>query len=158
MACRQGGRATEPRLSPEALALLHGYAWPGNVRELRNVIERAVLLAPGDRILPEHLPAEKLAPASLRRPSARISHVAPADRAAGAATSTSPRWWTTPSKARILRVLQRVRLQPDPRRRGAGHVAAHARLAARRRTAGPGHADRGHDSTRAWAAPRFWGG
>jgi len=34
------------------------YDWPGNVRELRNVIERGVLLASGDQILPGHLPAE----------------------------------------------------------------------------------------------------
>jgi NtrC-family two-component system response regulator AlgB len=35
------------------------YTWPGNLRELRNVIERAVILAPGDKIeladLPEDL-------------------------------------------------------------------------------------------------------
>lgn len=32
------------------------YPWPGNVRELRNIIERAVLIADRDTILPEHLP------------------------------------------------------------------------------------------------------
>ncbi len=44
------------QLSPEAAATLSGYRWPGNVRELRNAIERAVVLASGDTILPEHLP------------------------------------------------------------------------------------------------------
>jgi two-component system, NtrC family, nitrogen regulation response regulator NtrX len=34
--------------SPDALAELERYPWPGNVRELRNVIERVLLLAPGD--------------------------------------------------------------------------------------------------------------
>jgi two-component system, NtrC family, nitrogen regulation response regulator GlnG len=38
-----GGRASLP---PETLALLMEYDWPGNVRELRNVIERALSLAP----------------------------------------------------------------------------------------------------------------
>ena len=33
-----------------AITDLIAYAWPGNVRELRNVIERAVMLAKGDRI------------------------------------------------------------------------------------------------------------
>jgi two-component system response regulator AtoC len=33
-----------------AYALLQAYGWPGNVRELRNVIERAMLLADGDRL------------------------------------------------------------------------------------------------------------
>lgn len=33
-----------------ALAAMQRYSWPGNLRELRNVIERAVILAPGDKI------------------------------------------------------------------------------------------------------------
>lgn len=36
--------------APEAENKLSAYAWPGNVRELRNVIERAALLCPGDRV------------------------------------------------------------------------------------------------------------
>jgi DNA-binding NtrC family response regulator len=42
-------------LSPEALAMLVEHAWPGNVRELQNAVERAVILADGDRLLPRHL-------------------------------------------------------------------------------------------------------
>ncbi|MDA8431609.1 MAG: sigma-54 dependent transcriptional regulator [Nitrospiraceae bacterium] len=38
------------------LRLLAGYAWPGNVRELQNIVERAVLIADGETLLPEHLP------------------------------------------------------------------------------------------------------
>jgi len=34
--------------SRDAMDALERYAWPGNVRELRNVIERVLLLAPGD--------------------------------------------------------------------------------------------------------------
>jgi DNA-binding NtrC family response regulator len=41
--------------SDEAMAELTAYDWPGNVRELSNVIERAVVLAEADLILPEHL-------------------------------------------------------------------------------------------------------
>jgi DNA-binding NtrC family response regulator len=37
-------------ISSNAAALLQGYGWPGNVRELRNVVERAMLLAEGDRL------------------------------------------------------------------------------------------------------------
>ena len=47
-------------LSPEVLTVLTEHAWPGNVRELQNAIERAVILADGDRLLPRHL---SLAPA-----------------------------------------------------------------------------------------------
>jgi DNA-binding NtrC family response regulator len=36
------------KLSPDAITELERYAWPGNVRELRNVVERVLLLAPGD--------------------------------------------------------------------------------------------------------------
>ena len=43
-----------PGLSSEALKMLTNYDWPGNVRELENVIERALLLCPGDTIMKEH--------------------------------------------------------------------------------------------------------
>ena len=43
-------------VSETTLALLIDYAWPGNVRELENVIERAVTLSRGDKILPDDLP------------------------------------------------------------------------------------------------------
>ena len=44
-----------PRLGEEARKALGAHPWPGNVRELRNVVERAVVLCPGDVLLPEHL-------------------------------------------------------------------------------------------------------
>jgi transcriptional regulator with PAS, ATPase and Fis domain len=43
-------------LHPETIAILLGYGWPGNVRELRNVIERGVLLEPGELLTPASLP------------------------------------------------------------------------------------------------------
>ncbi len=42
--------------SPAAMRTLMEYPWPGNVRELENVIERAMVLADGRLIGPEHLP------------------------------------------------------------------------------------------------------
>jgi two-component system response regulator AtoC len=42
-------------IAPAAMRLLADYAWPGNVRELENVIERALVLAQGSTIEPEHL-------------------------------------------------------------------------------------------------------
>jgi DNA-binding NtrC family response regulator len=44
-------------LDPDAMHRLERHTWPGNVRELRNAIERAVILARGEFIQPEHLPA-----------------------------------------------------------------------------------------------------
>jgi len=43
-------------VSPEAMELMIKYEWRGNIRELENAIERAMVLADGDKILPEHLP------------------------------------------------------------------------------------------------------
>jgi transcriptional regulator with PAS, ATPase and Fis domain len=43
-------------VDPAAMRVLEQYGWPGNVRELRNVIERAVILAPGEFVEVKHLP------------------------------------------------------------------------------------------------------
>ena len=45
-------------ISEEAAAAIRAYAWPGNLRELRNAIERAVIMAKGNKINLEDLPAE----------------------------------------------------------------------------------------------------
>ena len=39
--------------SDDAMTLLQHHSYPGNVRELENLIERAVMLTSGDRIMPE---------------------------------------------------------------------------------------------------------
>jgi DNA-binding NtrC family response regulator len=44
-------------VTPEAMRYLMDRPWPGNVRELENAVERAVALAEGDTIRPEHLPS-----------------------------------------------------------------------------------------------------
>jgi DNA-binding NtrC family response regulator len=44
-------------ISKSALQVCLQYPWPGNIRELENVIERAVILSPGEFIVPESLPA-----------------------------------------------------------------------------------------------------
>ena len=51
-------------VEPAALDALKRYSWPGNIRELRNVVERAVILAPGEQIGVDQLP-----PDLLRNPS-----------------------------------------------------------------------------------------
>ncbi len=42
-------------LTAASLRKLEVYAWPGNVRELLNVLQRAVVLAPGPNIEPDHI-------------------------------------------------------------------------------------------------------
>jgi NtrC-family two-component system response regulator AlgB len=44
--------------TPEAVACLRAYGWPGNLRELRNSIERAVIMARHDKIIPADFPTE----------------------------------------------------------------------------------------------------
>lgn len=58
------GRA-DLSLSPAALAELAAYDWPGNIRELGNVVQRAMILAPGRVIEPEHLMLPKQRPGAM---------------------------------------------------------------------------------------------
>jgi two-component system, NtrC family, response regulator HydG len=45
-------------VSGRAMAVLCRYPFPGNVRELENAIEHAFVMCEGDRIEPQHLPAQ----------------------------------------------------------------------------------------------------
>jgi len=45
-------------LSQEVWDIFYAYDWPGNLRELRNIIKRAVLLSPGNKIEKDALPLE----------------------------------------------------------------------------------------------------
>ena len=52
---RAAGGGREPHLPDETLEVLVAHDWPGNVRELENALGRAVVLATGGVIRPEHL-------------------------------------------------------------------------------------------------------
>lgn len=47
--------ASPPRIDDALAERLRAENWPGNVRELRNALERAMILADGDVLRPEHL-------------------------------------------------------------------------------------------------------
>jgi len=53
-------RMSAPTISEEAMAALQAHDWPGNVRQLRNIIERTLILAPGDRAA--HIDVDLLPP------------------------------------------------------------------------------------------------
>ena len=56
-AARENG--VEPKtFSIDALNHLSGYEWPGNIRQLQNVVERCLVLVPGDVIKLDDLPPE----------------------------------------------------------------------------------------------------
>jgi transcriptional regulator with GAF, ATPase, and Fis domain len=61
-------------ISKESLVALQRYSWPGNVRELRNVIERAMIVAKGPRLLVE-VPSSNAGGGNLARKSTRLSDI-----------------------------------------------------------------------------------
>src|SRR5271167_2526691 len=65
-------------VSQEAMQRLTGYAWPGNIRELQNVIERAVILSPGNAlVLADELRAPAAVPRHAAAPQIKRLPVAP---------------------------------------------------------------------------------
>jgi transcriptional regulator with GAF, ATPase, and Fis domain len=66
---------TITHIDDAALEAMERYTWPGNVRELENVIERAVVLADGDRVLLCDLPTEVVAAKAI--PEARFVETKP---------------------------------------------------------------------------------
>ena len=53
--CAENGKRLKA-VAPPALTWFMTYDWPGNVRELRNMVERLVIMVPGDTIGAEDLP------------------------------------------------------------------------------------------------------
>lgn len=70
---QESGRTLSMEIEPEVLRLLEEYPWPGNVRELENLIERAVIIARGDRIDMDCLTDEILDPRAAEEFLRRIS-------------------------------------------------------------------------------------
>jgi PAS domain S-box-containing protein len=108
------------RLSPELLGILRSYAWAGNVRELQNVLERAVAMARGEVLLPEHLPPHLLraVPDAGKEvtPGSLASAKAEAERAAILAALKATRGNKT--KAADLLRIHRVKLYEKMKRHG----------------------------------------
>ncbi len=62
----ENAREMSETISPDVLSLLENYNYPGNVRELENIIERAVVIAPGNEITVDCLRPEVSDPASAK--------------------------------------------------------------------------------------------
>ena len=70
---KMGKRITKiPRKTMESL---QGHGWPGNVRELRNVIERSVIISPGDTLRVPQLQELQLAGQSLTLADTEREHI-----------------------------------------------------------------------------------
>ena len=68
LSAEHGRKARE--VVPDALEALARLPWPGNVRELRNILERLVIMTPGERIELQHLPTTLASSLSARPPAA----------------------------------------------------------------------------------------
>jgi two-component system, NtrC family, nitrogen regulation response regulator NtrX len=77
------------RFDPRAMEVLQRYRWRGNIRELRNTVERVMIMAPGDLIHVEDLPAE-IRGDSLARPIASEPAAVAQPAAAASGPSTGP--------------------------------------------------------------------
>jgi transcriptional regulator with GAF, ATPase, and Fis domain len=89
-------------LSPPAMEQLQAYRWPGNVRELQNCIERAVILADGDAILPRHLNLSFAAPIESDTPVSPWANV----DLSGTLAEVTRRVTSQVEKEKILEVLR----------------------------------------------------
>ena len=98
-------------VEPEWYARLEAYAWPGNIRELRNVVEAAVVTAPG-----EVLEAARL---QLDGPAAR----APA----------TPGGWTVPTGLTLEEIEKKI-LEEALRKNGGNRSLTAEQLGLSRRT------------------------
>jgi DNA-binding NtrC family response regulator len=59
-------------LAHKVQSLLQAYAWPGNIRELKNVLERALLLAHGESLNPNHFPGLYEKPADVHKTEEKL--------------------------------------------------------------------------------------
>ena len=111
MLAREYGRRPKT-FEPDAVAALQRYAWPGNVRELRNLVERLMIMVPGERVT-----ARDLAFLDQGRVGVRRGRGADAGDAGAAARCARP---------------VRARLHPSRAGGAAGQHVAHRRGARHR--------------------------
>ena len=71
---QNGGTVTG--IDKKALKALEDYSWPGNVRQLRNIIEKMVVLASGEKLTIDDIPEEITGPATGTVTTASASTVA----------------------------------------------------------------------------------
>jgi two-component system nitrogen regulation response regulator NtrX len=84
----------------DVLDVLARHHWPGNVRELRNVVERMAIVASGDRITVDTVPAEvRMPPAARPAGLQEVRAAAERDRIRRALEETD---WNVAGAARLL--------------------------------------------------------
>ena len=111
------------QVEPAALEAFRGYAWPGNVRELRNVLERGMVLAPGNTIRLTDCPGVVRA----GTPHADAS-VGPVEGGAPVTPSAPPTLAPTPGGSERLEDVERIHVLAVLERCGGNKTEAANRL------------------------------
>ncbi len=105
-----------PVLVPEAVDRLLDHSWPGNVRELENCLTRAVVLATGKVIRPEHLAIGSSPDGSRARPrmlsEAERDHIAHVLKVTGGHKSRTAEILGI-SRPRLDRLMKKHGLEPE---------------------------------------------
>jgi len=100
-----------PRLSREVTDLLKAYGWPGNVRELENTMQRCLLIAKDNTIVPDDLPPRLRAAETGRAADSAVPVEGDdGDTTAKTSTATSPPKPPKPPKFDTLDLKQLERL------------------------------------------------
>ncbi len=95
-------RKTLKGFTPQAMDRLLRYDWPGNVRELENVVERAVILCPGEYVTKKDLPL------NISEKDNAMSEVAPFDSPGNAQGNDQCGSLDEIEKAAVIRVLEQA--------------------------------------------------
>jgi formate hydrogenlyase transcriptional activator len=112
--CARRMHRTVRRIPSAAMDALLRYSWPGNVRELQNLIERAVVLSPGDML---QVPVSEIADES--KVSAPQQTLEEAERAHILATLKKTRWTLSGPRGAAARLgLNRTTLQSKMKKLG----------------------------------------
>jgi transcriptional regulator with AAA-type ATPase domain len=98
-AVRPRGNTAPATLADDLFDALAHHRWPGNIRELRNTVERALVLAGGGRVKPEHLTLE---PRRSSVPTMPIERLTPPEAAPSLANAVAE-----VERQRILDALER---------------------------------------------------
>jgi nitrogen regulation protein NR(I) len=99
-------------ISAGVIKALEKYHWPGNVRELENIVQRAVVVAKGDVILPTDLPPEITDPGAHASSTAQLASVPLAAGESGGTEMSSVarmmfRWARQDPKLKVLPAVER---------------------------------------------------
>ncbi len=97
-------------ISSSVIKILEKYHWPGNVRELENVIQRAMVVAKGDVILPVDLPPEIADPGSAPSATVQLASAATGENGITELASLAKmlfRWARQDPKLKVLPAIER---------------------------------------------------